>query len=696
MPSENYTIDELFEKGELSVRAYNVCKYNNMSTCADICRYYHQGNSFGVLKNSGSKTVAELNGIVKKYDANFGDQNNEEQQEVSSLIQNGLSDVQESILKFEYNRIISSLSVRANNVLKNSSYNYKSILQLISSSRNTFLRLKSCGEKTYKEILECFRPYKGFVEEILSLDDKQLEYLEVSNKFSFLTDNEKTFVQNFYDQNGYYPMFYIAIKYFAQTEDRNEKIFVALKGVGCDVNREIGEEYDLVYERTRQICCSIKDDLREKEFFNREHWMHYEFLNDDYLIVDLLLTALNESEFVIYEDIDNKSLAAIIEILTNHSRISYNGYIMLFSEKLMSSFNIKDSLSDINKTVTARCTKETVVPITTFIDTYWESNNSFNLLYIKNCIKDICQTVFSIDVDYQYNCTIQQNAIDVKYEAYKIIEEYGQPMRLEEIYSAFKEKFPNHKYTQPQDLRAHLVNAEKITTLGKTSTYAIDKWNISSQSIRDLAYDILRDSSRPMKLEELVSCIENKSRTTSINSLNTTILLDNKNRFAKFKGGYIGVAGKDYSCNYEAMSPLEIQRQSFDERLNAYISFVDTYHYSPQNGGSEEEQSLNRWYNNVHKGRVQLTDEQQKRFVSEMHKRDMYFYTGREYEFMKKCDEYKLYVNNACEIPNYKEQPHLYTWFNKNYNSYSAFDDKRKQLFEDLLSFMADYGYAFE
>lgn len=686
MSVTNYTIDELFNRRELSVRAYNVCKFHDLLTAFDICKYYNEGYSFKALKNSGQKTVTELMGIVEKYDA----QQVDEQQEIIGSLTEG----QESALKIEYERILSTMSVRANNVLKNAGYNYRAIVQLINSSRENILNLQSCGEKTYNEIIDGFRPYKDFIDRVSAYDEKQIEYLEISNAFPFLTDDEKNFVQVFSGRNGYYPMFYISMKYFARTKNRNEKIFVAFKGIGCKANREIGKDYNLVFERTRQISIHTIGDLRTKPLFNIELWKQYEFLNRDYIISNTLLPAVNKSEFITDEYIDDKSFASIIEILTEYQRIEHFGYGMFFSPKLSSSFDIRESLKDLKKTVQARCTKETAIPITTFIDTYWKSSNHIVSDFIKNCLTDICQTVFSVEVDNQYNCLIKQNAIDVKAEVYKIIETNGQPMHLEEIFSAFKEKYPNHKYTQPKEIRAHLINAENITPLGKTSTYAIDKWNISSQSIRDLSYDILCNSNRPLTLEELVLCIQNKSRTTSDNSLRT-VLFDGTGTFVKFKGGYIGVSNKNYSDEYE-IAPLESRlRLSFEERLQDWTSFIDTYHYSPQIGGTEEEQSLNRWYNNVLKGSITLTEEQKQLFDTETRKREKYFYSGIEYNFMKKCDEYKLYVNKYCEMPKVKDEPQLYSWFRNNYSLYSEFPDKRKLMFEDLLKFLEDYGYTF-
>ena len=687
MSTVNYTIDELFNRGKLSVRAYNVCKCYDLLTASDICKYYNEGNSFKTLRNSGQKTVTELMDVVEKYNA----QQVDEQQEI---IGSGLTEKQESALKTEYERILSTMSVRANNVLKNAGYNYKTIVQLINSSRNCILNLQACGEKTYNEIIERFKPYKDFIDRVSAYDEKQTDYLEISNNFPFLTDGEKSFVQDFSGRNGYYPMFYISMKYFAQTKDRNEKIFVAFKGIGCEINREIWKDYNLVFERTRQISINTIGDLREKPLFNLDLWKQYGFLNRDYIISNALLPAVNESEFITDEYIDDKSFATIIEILTEYKRIEHFGYEMFFSQKISSSFDIRESLKDIKETVQASCKKETAIPITTFIDTYWKSSNYIDLDLIKNCLTDICQTVFSVEVDNQYNCLIKQNAIDVKAEVYKIIETNGRPMHLEEIFSAFKEKYPNHKYTQPQQLRPSIAGAENITPLGKTSTYAIDKWNISSQSIRDLSYDILCSSNRPLTLEELVLCIQNKSRTTTVNSLKT-VLFDGTGAFVKFKGGYIGVSNKIYSDEYEIAPQESSQRLSFEERLQDLISFIDTYHYSPQTGGTEEEQSLNRWYNRVLKGLISLTEEQKLQFDDETKKREKYFYTGNEYNFMKRCDEYKLYINKHYEMPKLKDEPQLYSWFRDNYAQYPEFPDKRKMIFEDLLKFLEDYGYTF-
>lgn len=797
MSIEKYTIDYLFKTGVISVRAFNVCKYNNIYTLQDICNYFSEKGSFDAFRNCGRKTNLELIDICNKYidifninisnslDSCLNDcislyknasleiikddylgslfmstYNNPEKfvkslfsdtsifcipsatksndiisiwnlsiqiidrmilltndsqqyskkqlleikQNIESsfylnkirMILSHLNEKQDSILQAEYRKKLQTTPVRAKNVLHKAGFDYKSIVNFILADDSIIYKVSSCGPKTLSEIKKLFQGYIKFIESLPNYEKEDIDALEITQSFPFLMKEEINWVNDFYQRTKKYPMFYIAMKYFSNSKNRDEKLFAAYKGIGCEPNKNIGQEYGLTSERTRQICSTMPDVLRNEKLFLIHNWQHYSITNKDYIIANEELNVMCQHEFFQISDIDYNSFASIIEIVFKWHRIDFNNKAFLFSENLYKAFDFKASFADINKNITARCANDIQIPISVFIDNYLKSSINFDLKYIYDCTKYICQNIFMLDVDNSYNCLIKQNYIDVKNEAYKIIEKNGRPMHLKEIFSAFKTKFPNHKYTSPEQMRTHLINAENIKSLGKTSTYVIDKWNFKTEGIRDLAYDILKNSSRPLKLKEIVCAIENKSRSTTENSLNSTILLDTKGRFVKFKGGYIGISGKEYDDDYIQLTESDLQRFSFEERLEMFTAFIDDYHYSPQSGGNEEEQSLIRWYNNVIRGYITLTKEQRNLFDAEIEKRKIYFYTGIEYNFMKKCDEYKLFVNNNYELPNYITDLQLFTWFNKNRKIYINFSDKRKKLFEDLLIFLSDFGYSID
>jgi len=605
------------------------------------------------------------------------------------------TELQNTLLNEKYQSRLQFLSVRANKVINNEHFDYKSIISFIYFAKVDSQKFRSCGRKTFQEIKDNFQTYVKDVNVLAELDETQLKELSLASEFPFLTKEEIAVVLSFNKEHGYFPMFYIALRFFLTSDDRNTKLFVAMKGVGCVANRSIGTRYNLTVERTKQICSRSYQDFRKLKIFSSKYWTQYIFLKEDYIIATGVCKSIIETECLSDASYDANTIATIIEIAGRFSRLEYNT-ILLFSDKFLSAFNIRESLKDIDKISNARCVTNVTIPINSFVENYWIHENLIDYKYVISCIKDICQSVFSIFVDEQNNCHLKQNAINVKKEIYNIIEKYGQPMRLEEVFIEFKRRFPHHKYTKPEQLRQSIISADNIKALGKTSTYAIDKWNFQTDGIRDLAYDILCNSSRPLKLEEIVDILTNKSRSTTVGSLNATILLDNKNRFTKFKGGYVGVVNKVYDDKFIAVSRTDIQHLSFEDRLNAFTTFVDTYHYSPQNGGNEEEQSLLRWYYNILRGALSITEEQKKCFDCEMRKRKMYFYTGREYNFMKKCDEFRLYLNNNYNLPNYNTEPQLFSWFNKNKKIFSSFNDKRKVLFEDLLKYLGDFGFLIE
>jgi len=61
------TIDELYKNGEISVRSYNVCRFNQLYYVSDLINYYYNNKTFLTLRNCGSKSNVELIQLCDKY-----------------------------------------------------------------------------------------------------------------------------------------------------------------------------------------------------------------------------------------------------------------------------------------------------------------------------------------------------------------------------------------------------------------------------------------------------------------------------------------------------------------------------------------------------------------------------------------------------------------------------------------------------
>ena len=61
------TIDEIYFNNDISVRTYNVCKYNGLDSIDKLKEYFLKYNSFKKLRNCGRKSNEELIEIYNKY-----------------------------------------------------------------------------------------------------------------------------------------------------------------------------------------------------------------------------------------------------------------------------------------------------------------------------------------------------------------------------------------------------------------------------------------------------------------------------------------------------------------------------------------------------------------------------------------------------------------------------------------------------
>ena len=114
----------------------------------------------------------------------------------------------------------------------------------------------------------------------------------------------------------------------------------------------------------------------------------------------------------------------------------------------------------------------------------------------------------------------------------------------------------------------------------------------------------------------------------------------------------------------------------------------------PSIRGSEEEQYLYRWYSNVIYKCLSITEEREQDFKAMVERNSKYMVNGVEYAFYRKCDDYKVFIDENMELPSIKTNATLYNWFHKNYKGYTKFEDRRKGYFEDLISYIESYGFV--
>ncbi len=60
------TIDEIYKNTDISVRSYNLCMYNNISSLDVLLEYYNNNKSFEKLRNCGRKSNEELIEVCEK------------------------------------------------------------------------------------------------------------------------------------------------------------------------------------------------------------------------------------------------------------------------------------------------------------------------------------------------------------------------------------------------------------------------------------------------------------------------------------------------------------------------------------------------------------------------------------------------------------------------------------------------------
>lgn len=387
-----------------------------------------------------------------------------------------------------------------------------------------------------------------FADEAYSGKDVRLQAL-IAWAFPWLSAAERRFVFRFHQDNDSIPLFYIILQLLLNSREKGFEAYALVNGIKDNQRHtleDVAAMKNLTRERVRQIF--EKGHRILKATIQRYiSWGDYASLLESNYI-----TALSPKYRMIQEEEqlphDFSIFCALLSVVGDFEVINIGEKLVAVHRRIRSYIYVKHIRNQLNRVFQKRHSEDTVFDLHSLVADV-PQNLREDVFWI---ICQEAQAYYDIPFDEDWKVAIKQNYVDITDEVFKILEAHGKPMSLKAIFTQFKRNYPNHKYTEPEQLRQWILKQENIKSIGMTSTYGLDSWqHVFYGSIRDLLRQTLEASSRPIHIDKLTTIAKRYFPTTSAKSISSSIAQDGTKDFVAFQGGFYGLSSKRYSSKYK-------------------------------------------------------------------------------------------------------------------------------------------------
>ncbi|HOW31204.1 MAG TPA: sigma factor-like helix-turn-helix DNA-binding protein, partial [Bacteroidales bacterium] len=342
--------------------------------------------------------------------------------------------------------------------------------------------------------------------------------------------------------------------------EREQYIFMNNFGFFNDSQKRtlqsIGDQYGITRERVRQIAQKIPEKLESivnkiaQRFITIEKHFDYNLdLKKELLVIDDdLVSKINKLEGVsftgkfyglVFAGTFQRYYMAFQDMENNYN------YYYLVSRKYKEIFDFRKYFTAIETIKEKRIEKSYQIDAQDFLNKFVSPHQTTN-----DRLKQICRRMameeFGLGFD-KTTITFNRNTlIKLSEHILKILEDVGHPMKLTEICKELKMRTtripPNI-----ESLRSSILSIEEVVAIGKTSTYALKKWQtVKTGTIKELVKEFLEASEEPKHISDITVYVC-KFRNTSDKNILSNLKLDKTNTFIFFRKSYIGLKYKQYN-----------------------------------------------------------------------------------------------------------------------------------------------------
>ena len=691
------TIAELYRWDLIGTRAFNCCRNTKLFTVEDIYLYHFRHSSFLDIHACGKKANAELVRICALYHATSpleaesiipqldSTKDSSEDSKKADTFPWETNTYLDSILKDSFAHLRAGLSVRGRHLCDETYATYKDCIPHLGMSLYSYQKLFATKRKTAKELFAFLQAFSSTLNEALLKSEEDLKYQQLEEAFPFLLKPELEFVKEKENELGHLPMFYILEHFLSLSSDRSSLVFSMYYGINGGqalTLEELAKMNGCSRERIRQLVHGFKLPSYLKS--NRGIWDYYKH------IPPFLFEGCDDYNTIVQEESINPSYISFCGLVIaslSYVPIRFNNDVFLVPNKCEKT--ARKLLVQIRSLFKEKYSKDTAFSIKDLF--HPASETTFQICKI--VIKELYDTPVSEEGTF----VIKQGYISIEEELINVLEIFGEPMSLEDLFVLFKDKYPDHKFVEARSIYNHIAKSDSIIAIGKTGRYGLKKWNLFHGSIRDYVYEFLEQHETPQPDSVLIPAVLEVFPNTNKKSILSSLKSDEKCRFIRFQDSYTGLSSRSYSSELRLIPT----RKSipFEERLEDLRRFIIKHKRFPFTHGGDEELSLNRWIgNHTREGAgYYYNKEQARRILGVLSEFASYPHNETEYVFQQMCSDYRYFINNVYRLPELdsiddKEQE-LAAWFNRSLLKYNSFKDNRKLYFQELLGFLSDFGF---
>jgi hypothetical protein len=472
---------------------------------------------------------------------------------------------------------IDNLSERTKNVCTEESID--TLFRILSYYREhgTFRKLRNCGLKTDLELVTLSEKYLklgGLSEEDLQMseEDERFENLKLYCYSSFNVPSDVTAGYKEAFVNNRFPFFrFLQTILNHELNDREKFIFANNYGFMLSSKKQtlqsIGDQYSITRERVRQIAQNIPTKIEDavRSLANKFPFLHTHLeynidLKKDMIILDEEISeTINKRENLqfsprfygyVFGSLYNKHFFTFQDIDLNYKSF------YLINRKYFDAFNFNAFFEDISTRRDKRIEQTYFLEFSKYLNDFSSTGNP-----VSDKVRGICKSIIAEEFDIRLEkgkIRFDRNTM-IKLSEYilEILEAAGKPLKLKEICRELKNmttKVPPNL----ESLRSSILSVEEIVAIGKTSTYALRKWDsIKTGTIKDLVKEFLEKYDEPKHIADITAFV-NKFRRTSDKNIMSNLKLDPTGSFVFFRKSFIGLASKTYHSRSTKGSQLKL------------------------------------------------------------------------------------------------------------------------------------------